>query len=270
MKGQVLALALCALVMAPLAGGQSTADLIWSEGQGGRLETWRVLEKNIEDPSTSHQFNSTWLDFSPYDNAVPQSLILLEFSITYTMVLGSDGSWNVTVESDSFTLQDCFWHLTSVNPGGFLSGDFVAYPNYDVQCAAAVVIPEDSVFNVWINRTVLTGSPDSPTDVHITVKGDRGDFIVTSQPNAFEQLTGVGGIEFLAFLAVITLAVVLWSRSKDDIVQMFCGIILGLFGAIAISLHASWVGWVPFGAMLAVLGIYFIIRSVIDWITDKS
>lgn len=271
---RLLGLFLVVLVAVPMAGAQSIADQIWGPGEEGRLERWRVAETNIEDPSTSHMFSFTWFDFSPYENAIPQSILFTDVRTTYTFSAASDGTWNVTLEMNKgIEVTDCYWHVTTLDPGGFLGDDLPLYPNFPLPCSASVVLPENEVVTVWINRTVLSGTPDEPVDEHVVFVADRGDFIVTSQPTNFEALTGVTGVEFLVFLAVITMTVVIWSRSRDELVQMFCGVLLIFFSAIAILLGVTYQvflqGWIAFGAVLGLLGVYLIVRQSIEWITEN-
>ena len=88
--------------------------------------------------------------------------------------------------------------------------------------------------------------------------------------SAFESVTALGGWEFLAFLSVIGLAVMFWSRSRDEIVQLFSGLLLVLMGAVGISLYADWIAWLGFGSSLVVLGAYFIIRSSMEWVAEAK
>lgn len=88
------------------------------------------------------------------------------------------------------------------------------------------------------------------------------------QPTSFQQTTGLNGLEFLAFLAVIALTVLFWSRSKDEIVQVFCGVLLFFTAAISISLTNVWPAWMGFGAVLGVFGGYMIARSALEWFSE--
>lgn len=82
-----------------------------------------------------------------------------------------------------------------------------------------------------------------------------------AQPSGFESVIGANALEFLLFWIIVAMAVFFWSRSKDEVVQIFMALLLMFAGAIAISLYAAWIGWVPMGLVIAVLGAYMLIRT---------
>jgi len=70
-----------------------------------------------------------------------------------------------------------------------------------------------------------------------------------------------GFLWLLLFVIVTTVAVFFWSKSKDEVVQIFMPVMLLFFAAIAIGMGEDWAGWVPFGVIMALLGCYMIIRT---------
>lgn len=240
------------LLLVPPTTAQTTADLIWEQGELGEIVRYRVVEQNIEDTSLSHEVQGNWLDFTPYEKAIPQSIMFVEIHATYTMQLASDGVWNVTVEtSNGHLLDNCYYHVTTVAPGGFLEGDLVAYATYTVKCATIGTATDDAPFTLWVNRTILTGTPDTPLDSHITVVVDRGDFIVTSQKTDFELLTNLTAFEFAFIFALLLFGLWLWGR-EDFGVRFFGATLVVLDFSLTLSFFVASRGaaWPLFSVLL--------------------
>lgn len=168
---------------------------------------------------------------------------------------------NIAAGAAAITVQEttCLSNTLISSSSGIATTRSWATATYEVAFDETV---EDQDKCSTVFRVTQTGATAYVLDMPAVWFNDDPDM------NAFESLTGVGGWEFIVFLAIIVLAVLFWSRSKDEIVQIFSGVILALAGAVAIAMYAAWMGWVPFGAVLAVLGTYFIIRSTIDALTD--
>lgn len=171
---------LALLLALPAAVGQTTEELIWSDGEEGQLMRWRIEEFNENNggaPSFSN--NVTWLKFSSHEKAIPQSILFVEIRFTATLQGTDDGDWNYTFETNTNTTWiDCSWILPTRDPGA-LGGSPVSYATFSVSCANTLdVISEDEEFTWWINRTVESGSPDVPLAQHLSIRMDRGDFVV--------------------------------------------------------------------------------------------
>lgn len=260
--------ALAILVASMPVAAQDTSDLIWGTGETGELLTWRILEDNLEGVTVTSTGTFSWLKFHPYENAVPQGLLLIDITATYTFIQDGDGTWAFTFETDQgLDWSECFWHVTTVNPGGFLAGDLVAYATYNVRCATAAVLVEDATVTYWINRTVLSGAPASLEDQHISVTGDRGDFVIMSQPTSFELLTGLTASEFLIIVPGLPLlGIYLWTR-KDLGIQLFGIVLVGVDLSLLISHYVISRAWSPqtgIAVLVLLLFCYMLTRTVRD------
>lgn len=155
----------------------------------------------------------------------------------------------------------CLSNTLISSSGGIATTRSHATATYEVRFDNTVA-DQDKCRTVF--RVTQTGATAYVLDIPSVWFNDDPDL------NAFEALTGVDGQSFLIFLAVIVLAILFWSRSTDEIVQIFSGVVLALAGAVAIAMYAAWTGWVPFGAVLVVLGAYFIIKSGLEALTSNG
>lgn len=265
------AVIMLALLLAPAVQGLSLEDSLFGVGNDG--ETMRYQIGDITNSTVggfSDEFQFLKLHTKELGDA--GSVLRINVQATFSFLLSSDGVWNYQLLIDGNAVPDCEFLVQTHNPGGFLAGDLAVYPSYDVECtlsgAAVSGWNESQMIDLEWQRSVFSGSPDVPDGAVVGIVIEREDFVITSTPSAFEELTGATGIEFLVFLVVITVAVVLWSRATDEIVQVFTSVLLMFFGSIAISFYSLWIGWVPFGAAIAVLGGYMLLRSVIDWFKE--
>lgn len=269
MRGLLVVL-FCSLLVAPSVNA-AHPDLVFGPGVEGELLRYQI--RDITNSSTGG-FTSDFdfLKLHTYDIGPGGSILRINVQATYAVLLSSDGSWLFELFVDGVAVEDCHFIFPTVNPGGFLSGDLPVYPSYDVECTIPPPITsgweEDENIPVLWQRSVFSGSPDEPSSSTVSIVFEREDFILTHSDTAFESLTGATALEFLLFLAVIGLTLMFWSRSKDEVVQIFCALLLFLFSAVAISLRAEWVPWLAFGAVLGVLGGYLLVRSAIDWFNE--
>lgn len=155
----------------------------------------------------------------------------------------------------------CLSNLVLSSSSGIATTRSWATTTYEVSFDETVV-DQDKCRTIF--RVTQTGATAYVLEIPTVWFNDDPDM------NAFETLTGVSGWEFLAFLGVVVVSILFWSRSKDEIVQVFSGAFLVFAGALAISMYAAWIGWMAFGAVLAVLGCYFIIRSGLDALTNNG
>jgi len=246
-------------------------------GEGGEGQTIRYQIRDITN-STLGGFTSdlTFFRLHTFDLAPGGTIVRANVQATFAMNPTNDGEFLYQLIVDGQDVEDCHFILPVVAPGGFLQGDLVVYPSYDVECTISPALTaswdNEEVISVEWERTIISGSPDDPVASTVSIVFDREDFILTPTPNgsgtAFESLTGVTGLEFTLFVLVIGLGVVLWSRSKDPIVQLFSSLLVILFGSIGVSLYAEWVGWIPMGSAMIILGGYMILRSTLDTLTE--
>lgn len=262
---------LLVLLFLPSNAGATHAELVFGAGNEGELIRYQI--RDITNSSTGG-FTSDFqfLKLHTFDLGPGGSIIRVNVQATYAIILASDGEWLFELFVDGKAVEDCHFIFPTVAPGGFLQGDLPVYPSYDVECTIpptdTALWVDDQVLPVEWRRTALSGNPDIPASSTVSIVFEREDFILTHTDTAFEDLTGATALEFLLFLAVIGLTLLFWSRSKDEVVQVFCALLLFLFSAVAISLRGEWVAWVPFGAVLGVLGGYLLLRSALDWFNE--
>lgn len=270
MKG-ILAFLVLALMLVPATQAAHLQDVLFGEGNQG--ETIRYQIRDITNTSTGG-FTSSFDNFKlhSYELAPGGTVMRINVQATYSIVLANDGRWLFELFVDGSAVEDCNFLLPTRNPGGFLAGDLPVYPSYDVECTLPPSITgaweEDENISVEWVRSIESGAPDQPDTSVVSIVFDREDFILTHSETAFEELTGLSGPEFLVFIAVIGLTILLWSKSKDEVVQLFSGCLLILFGVIGIGLRDEWSAWIAFGAVMAIVGSYLVVRSGIDWFSE--
>lgn len=111
---------------------------------------------------------------------------------------------------------------------------------------------------------VSSASDDIPVNIGYTFVFKNDD----PEEVGLEHVAGVSSLDIAALVAWVLVGIMLWSRSKDDIVQIFGGLNVIVAGVVMLSMFDRWVFWVPIGATMAVLGSYLIIRSAIESTTD--
>lgn len=172
--------ALFGVCVVPLGASQTTEDQIWQPGEEGELMRWRIEEFNENNGgAASFSNNVTWLKFSSLEKAIPQSILFVEIRFTATIQSTGDGDWNYTFETNTNTTwEDCSWILPTRDPG-VVGGSPVAYATFSVSCANTIDnFTEDNQFTWWINRTADSGNPDVPLAQHLSIRMDRGEFVV--------------------------------------------------------------------------------------------
>lgn len=84
---------------------------------------------------------------------------------------------------------------------------------------------------------------------------------------AFERVTGLTGLEFAVFPALVLLGIIIWLRSTDYVIRTLGALLVILSGLVwmAVAYYVGfglvWAGTVPSGIVLMLVGIYMIIRQ---------
>ncbi len=226
------------------------------------------LTRNIDNGAAGNILNFTFPWDPEYSFQDKSHTIRIHISYTVTLSATSDGSWNITVakESTGF-LSNCSVRVETVNPVGITLDALLVYAHFNWDCLFTQSnLPHFHYHTVYVNRTVLSGSPNAPTAETVAVRLETEDVVVTSMASDFEILTGLTGIEFLALISVVIVAIVVWSRTTDFLVQMTMGIICFIPAVIFMLLTASggWIGNVALAVICGAIGGYLILRASVD------
>lgn len=276
---QLLPALLVALLFLPGAHAQTLQDSLFGENNEG--ETIRYQIRDLTNSSTGGFTDDfQFLKLHTNELAPAGSILRVNVQATFGIILSSDGQWLYQLLIDGVAVQDCFFVVPTVNPGGFLSGDFPVFPSYDVDCTVEPEIvqswEEGETVGIQWTRSVLTGVPDAPTASTVNLVVEREDFIVTNSPSNFELLTGLSALEFAIFPTLAFLGVILWSRAQDGAVRVFGAVLTILSGvlllafAVFIGIADAWFGTVAFASLMMLVGVYLIIRFMLEFIDLKG
>lgn len=144
---------------------------------------WPV--ESLSDGSNDNSISgtSTFLKLNPLEPAINQSIIFVDIWIVPSFRSTSDGIWNYSFEATLNGVGEwstCWAHIATIQAGGVLAGDLITVPSIPLRCDTLVTVEldEEPQFTWWLNRTVFSGNPDEPSEQHVSIKMDRGEFVV--------------------------------------------------------------------------------------------
>lgn len=174
------------VVTAPTAAaqfpsGDALNTILFGEGKDGEILRYQIGDiTNSSDNGFSDQFNYLKLHTKPLGPTSP--VLRIGVVATYTIQQSSDGSWLYELLVDDTVISDCTWIVDTLDPGGFLAGDLVTYPQYQVSCTVGPDVTsgftESQLVNISISRSVLSGNPDQPVAASTNIVIERADFVV--------------------------------------------------------------------------------------------
>lgn len=178
MKKVVPALILCALMAFPGA----VAFPGDAEGAATRLEVWELTSFNehIEGVTTPGEYlNLTYNASKDHNLFTYRHELVFTIEIAATMILDSDGVWNLTFDQDDKALNACTGHIVTLDPG-ILGGDVVYEYTQTLHCTR---LGSEALNNVIHNHTfvldisVESGSPSNLEHLDVSVKIERQDIV---------------------------------------------------------------------------------------------
>ncbi len=200
----------------------------------------------------------------------------LRVGIFYTAAWASssNGAWNISVAKElTGNITACSVRIETVDPTGLTLDALLVYATFHWECIfTQSTNPHFHYHTVYVNRTVMSGTPAAITAETIAVKIESEDIVIVSMATAFESLTDQSALEFIAFVGLVLIAIVIWSRTTDYLVQMAMGV-LPFIPAIIWMYLGIVSGW-PGNAALAIfagsVGGYLMIRASYDKAAGKG
>lgn len=177
----VALLVVAAPASAQFPSGDELNAILFGEGKDGEIFRYQIGDiTNSSDNGFSDQFNFIKLHTKPLGPTAP--VLRIGVVATYTVQQSNDGEWLYELHVDDKPIEDCAWHLQTLDPGGFLAGDLVTYPQFQVSCTVGpdvtATFTESQLVNISVTRTVLSGLPDQPTAASTNIVIERADFVV--------------------------------------------------------------------------------------------
>lgn len=92
----------------------------------------------------------------------------------------------------------------------------------------------------------------------------------TQTPTTFEAITGTTGVEIFFLVGLCIIAIVVWSRSLDWLIQMLMMFITFIPGIIWLAIWSSkhWKGSLALAGLTFMLALYMGLRTVLDKIAE--
>ena len=210
-----------------------------------------------------------------HSKQVVESVITAEISQSLSWFNNNNGVYRIYAEIDGSMIPGCEWFVKTT--ANIPVGNRLSHEEFVVFCDVAVNLTDDEKLRTFtIIREVFSGSPDPIESNVISTILIREDVALTTKTTAFESLTGLSALEFALFPAIAFLGVILWSRAQDGAVRVFGAVLTILSGALLlafavfIGIGDAWFGTVAFASLMMLVGVYLIIRFMLEFIDVKG
>lgn len=244
------------------------------DDEPGRLDVLSWIEESFifsdEDPAPgggivfSHNFTVNQV----HNHEVIESQTIFRIKQTGTVIQSQDGVWNITVEINGETLEDCHWFLETTSPGGFLNNDLVTYFTLLPVCDVALDA-NASTNNFTLRREIESGTPDDWDATIVSVEVVRQQIIQLEETTMTSETIGLEALELIAIVGMAAVGLVIWSRSTDFIIRFFGGGMVLATGIILVAINGSQIMfWL--GMAAALVAAYTWVRQFWDQLTDTA
>lgn len=268
-----LLVAMLVIVAAPASAGAFSDENCPDATCEVKRYTLTTRAASVQDPPAgvilSHTYDKNILH--SYD--LVASTVVLEIKQTAMWFNNANGVWRVFASQDGTPIPNCEWRMETT--ANIPVGNRLTTQHNSIYCNLPLSAGMEDPSTITLTRAVQSGTPDPIEHNVLTLIVVREDVVILSQKTAFEIMTGFTGAEFAAVMAVAIVGVILWSRSKDFIVQGFGALLVIVAGLLVLvtsmqeGLGTVWDGAVWLGGVLMVVGAYMLIRMAVEGFAES-
>lgn len=263
----------------------------WADYNGTALQDTAAIIQNITTTATHHEahFHEFWDDYNATEAANYAGL--LAFMQSY---------WTDYNETEAANLA-ILWNEHNVTQETLVQfwADYNATALSDMTTILVAIASHDA--NMTAQHNIMSADLDTiyqaiqELEINVTCTGEGAcNFSIDQQTlddinftvstllaeelnmTAFERVTGLTGLEFAVFPALVLLGIIIWLRSTDYIIRTLGALLVILSGLVwmAVAYYVGfglvWAGTVPSGIVLMLVGIYMIVRQGWEAFNDSG
>lgn len=245
------------------------AAAAFSDEYDTRLRPLAAFTENVDNAGAGNLVIEDVPWNPPYSFEPVNHTIRVKISLTASVLPNSNGVWRYSIANEFGPLPDCVFELETANPGGFLSGDLVVYPHFDVDCFfrfSTLTLPHTHTF--YLNRSVASGSPTALTHESISAIFLSEDVVIMSQPTPFEEMTGLAAGEFAFIVGASIVLLYMGFRSSLVVPRAASGTLVIVLAVLLMSFQASLLVLL-LAVLLGVGGALLFIQIAVDGVANS-